>query len=145
MQVLVYNQQSEYPVNKILVQQQTKALLRQEKIDCDEVHLYYITSSESACLHQKFFRDPSATDCISFPIDLPGERQDGKCILGEIFICPETAALYAEKHHIPFAEELTLYLIHGLLHLLGYDDIAAADKARMRKKEKSCMDLLKNL
>ena len=65
-------------------------------------------------------------------------------ILGDIFVCTDVACQYAKEHNIDSYNEMTLYVIHGLLHLIGYDDIEENDKKAMRKKEKSCIDLLRD-
>lgn len=82
-------------------------------------------------LHQQFFNDPSPTDCISFPID--------DKILGDIFVCPKTAIDYAARIKKDPYPETALYIIHGILHLLGFDDLEAPKRRIMRKKEKQCM------
>ena len=58
---------------------------------------------------------------------------------GEIFVCPLAAIAYAKKQESRPYEETALYIVHGLLHLLGYDDLEEKAKKNMRKKEKSCM------
>jgi probable rRNA maturation factor len=55
----------------------------------------------------------------------------------------DTAARYAAEHGRDFAEELTLYLVHGWLHLAGYDDLQPVKKRRMRAAEKRAMTLLR--
>ena len=72
---------------------------------------------------------------MSFPID--------EIHLGEVFVCPKTAIEYAGEKKLPIYEELSLYVVHGLLHCLGYDDLEPAKRRIMRKKEKSCMDLIR--
>ncbi len=62
--------------------------------------------------------------------------------LGDIFICPLAAQRFDPAR--PY-EETLLYLIHGILHLIGYDDIEPNAKRSMRKMEKKCMDHLKQL
>lgn len=115
-------------------------VLEHEKVRCDEISVFFVDSQTIAELHGRFFNDPTSTDCITFPID---EIDDGESyrILGEIFVCPKTALDFAlRKHKDPF-EEVTLYVVHGLLHLLGYDDIEPKARARMRRKEASLMKL----
>jgi probable rRNA maturation factor len=107
------------------------SVLELEKIFCHEVSVYFVTEKEISALHARFFDDPSPTDCISFPID--GE------VLGDVFVCPQTAIHYANSHKLNRYEELALYIIHGLLHLIGYEDTEPAKKRCMRKKEKKCM------
>lgn len=104
---------------------------------CDEVSIYLVSTKAICKLHEEFFQDPSTTDCISFPLD--------KKHLGEIFVCPATAVAYAKKKKLNPYRETALYIVHGLLHLLGYDDLRAKDKRTMRKKEKSCMAHLNGL
>jgi len=104
------------------------------KCSHEEVSVYFVTTKQICALHDEFFNDPSPTDCISFPID---EHH-----LGEIFVCPETALTYAKKHNLDPRKELTLYLVHGILHCLGFDDLTPPEKRRMRKKEKHCMHFL---
>ena len=65
-------------------------------------------------------------------------------ILGEVFICPAIAVEYAEKHQKNPLEETTLYLVHELLHLIGYDDLNPEDRKEMRKAEARHMRKLKN-
>lgn len=101
------------------------------KINASELTLYFVTKKKITKLHGEFFEDPTPTDCISFPID--DEH------LGEIFICPAVAIEYASKKNLDPKRETTLYLIHGLLHLIGYDDLEPKTKKAMRAKEKRCM------
>ena len=84
-------------------------------------------------LHARFFGDPSLTDCISFPMD--SEAQEGYRILGEVFVCPQVARRYAESHKGDPYWETTLYVVHGLLHLMGYDDISEKERSLMRAAE----------
>jgi probable rRNA maturation factor len=93
-------------------------------------------------LHQQFFDDPSPTDCISFPIDTTKARKKEFSVLGEIFVCPKVAIEYATAHTIDPYLELSLYTVHGLLHLLGYDDLDPKQRKEMRREEKRCLKLL---
>ena len=62
--------------------------------------------------------------------------------LGDVIICPKVAKENSKIYKNVFFSELTLYLAHGILHLLGYDDRTRKEKLRMRKKES---DILKKL
>ncbi len=63
-------------------------------------------------------------------------------ILGSVFVCPEVAQDYAKSKGLCPHRETILYVIHGLLHLLGYDDISQKERTRMRKKERLCLKKL---
>lgn len=108
---------------------------------CDEVALHFVTKDEICKLHARFFDDPSPTDCISLPMD---ESEDVFYRhLGDIFVCPEVACEYAEQNgHEPF-EETLLYVVHGMLHLLGYDDLDERDRLKMREAEERHMRRLR--
>ncbi len=94
-----------------------------------EVNLYFVSDAKMRKLHKEHFNDPSSTDCMSFPLD-----DDG--LLGEIIICPNVAIEYAAKHKKNPYDELALYIVHGLLHLVGYDDLTVRERKKMRRSEK---------
>lgn len=142
MKINIYNSQKSIKISKRSIQKQIKAVLQSENVNCDELSLYLIDEKSIKKLHKDFFNDDTSTDCISFPIDSPEEFHNYS-ILGEVFVCPEVAIRYSKEHDISSYDETTLYIIHGLLHLLGYDDISEKDKTTMRKKEKKCMSVLK--
>lgn len=84
-------------------------------------------------LHTRFFSDPSVTDVMTFP----GEEEDDHA--GDLAVCPEYAVERAEEFGQNFATELTLYLVHGWLHLAGLDDRADDTRAAMRNAEADLM------
>lgn len=108
-----------------------RKVLQLYQSNCSEVTVYFVTDRRICDLHQQFFNDPSSTDCISFPIDHE--------LLGEIFVCPKTALQYCADRGLDPFEEVALYVIHGILHLLGYDDLEPLQRRTMRKNEKKCM------
>lgn len=110
---------------------------------CDEVSLFFVETEEICQLHEQYFHDPSPTDCISFPMDK--EAVGGTFVLGEVFVCPETAIKYVEEKGGDASQEMILYVIHGLLHLLGYDDIDEGDRAQMRLAEQRNMENIKGI
>lgn len=140
VKVSIYNKQKALKISSALIRKQVLFILKHEKIKCAEIAINYVDEKTIKKLHKEFFNDPSSTDCITFPID---DRNDEKGFLGEIFICPKTALVYCRNKSDPFIET-TLYLVHGILHLAGYNDIKASDKKIMKKKEKKCMKALKD-
>lgn len=101
-----------------------------------ELSLVFLTDRALAALHGDFLDDPSTTDVITFE----GDAAHG--IGGEICVSADTAAAYAAEHGREFAEELTLYVVHGWLHLAGHDDLVPARKRIMRRAEARAMALL---
>ncbi len=101
-----------------------------------ELSVVFLTDPALARLHTDFMHDPAPTDVITFAGNAPAG------LAGEICVSADTAAAYARRHRRSFAAELTLYLVHGWLHLAGYDDLSPAAKRRMRAAEKRALRLL---
>lgn len=101
-----------------------------------ELSIVFLTDKDLAKLHADFLDDPSSTDVITFE----GDRQLGTA--GEICVSADTAATYARAHGHPFSTELTLYLVHGWLHLAGHDDLRPEKKRAMRRAEARAMRVL---
>ena len=102
-----------------------------------ELSLAFLTDAALAALHGRFLDDPSATDVITFA----GDPSAGQA--GEICVSVDAARRFACQHRRDFSEELTLYLVHGWLHLGGHDDRAPAARRRMRAAEARAMALLR--
>jgi probable rRNA maturation factor len=99
-----------------------------------ELSLVFLTDAALAKLHGDFLADPTITDVITF------EGQAALGVAGEICLSADAAERQRGRH--PFAAELTLYLVHGWLHLAGYDDLVPAKKRAMRRAETRAMRLL---
>ncbi len=98
-----------------------------------ELSLVVLADAALAQLHADFLDDPTTTDVITF------EGNAALGLAGEICVSADTAAAFAKKHRRDFSAELTLYLVHGWLHLAGYDDLAPAKKRAMRRAEARAM------
>lgn len=130
--IKIYNRQANLPIKISSVRKLVSFFLQEKKVGCKEVVVYFVGKKKISQLHQDHFQDPTPTDCITFPLD--------QNFLGEIFVCPQAALDYNPQH--PY-QETTLYVIHGLLHLLGYDDIDRKKRTQMRREEKRLMALAK--
>jgi probable rRNA maturation factor len=72
------------------------------------------------------------TDVLAFPMDLPGETRPGEqAILGDVVLCPHVAAEQAPAHGTTVEAEMDLLLVHGILHLLGWDHVEPAEREAM--------------
>lgn len=143
MKVSIFDKQSILKINNKKVEKQINIILKNEKISTDEVILNFVDNKIIKELHLKYFNDHSTTDCISFPIDSPKNKKTPHHILGEAFINTQEAIKCSKKYKITVFEELTLYVIHCVLHLIGYDDINKDDIKIMREKENFYLSLLK--
>ncbi|MDQ6939557.1 MAG: rRNA maturation RNase YbeY [Verrucomicrobiota bacterium] len=87
-----------------------------------EITVLLISDRRMATLHRQFMDIAGPTDVITFQH-------------GEIFISVETAKRNARRFHSSVEDEVKLYLVHGLLHLSGFDDKIAADAREMEKAQ----------
>jgi probable rRNA maturation factor len=143
VKVTFFDCQKTLKLNKREITKLVKALLSYLNVECNEIILNFVDKKKISEIHLEFFNDGSPTDCITFPID--DEFVKFNRILGEIFVCPDIAVEYASKHSLDSFEEVFLYIVHGILHLIGYDDIQNEDRIIMKKKEKECMAFLKQM
>jgi probable rRNA maturation factor len=84
------------------------------------VEVAVVSDAVIARVHRQFMNMPGATDVITFDH-------------GEIVVSADTAKRCAAEHGHGMIEELALYIIHGLLHLNGYDDIELRDRVKMHR------------
>jgi probable rRNA maturation factor len=93
-----------------------------------------------------------STDVLSFPLSGDGpavekyESPDTPVPLGDIVICVPKALAQAEQYGMTFREEAQRLLVHGLLHLVGYDhELGDYQKRKMEKKERELLDAIKTM
>lgn len=104
-----------------------------------ELSIVFVDDSAIATIHAQFMDDPSPTDVITFP---PEPQMQSA---GEIIVSVDHARTRAAELNLPFARELALYLVHGWLHLCGFDDRNDADRKAMRTAEATLLDALDQL
>ncbi len=89
-------------------------------------------------MHNRYLSDPSETDVITFNL---GEA----AVEGEIYISTDRASAQAEQYGTPAEEEIIRLIIHGLLHLKGYDDIDEQERLEMKKEENQLTEKYVNM
>lgn len=106
--------------------------------DGGAVDIIFVDDETIAELNRKYFGKDNPTDVIAFPLedDVPAE---GDNTIGEVVISVETASEEAEARRRDVAEELALYIVHGVLHLAGYIDADEKGRRLMYEKEKEAM------
>ncbi|MEO7415085.1 MAG: rRNA maturation RNase YbeY [Opitutaceae bacterium] len=115
-----------------------------------ELSLVFLTDASLAQLHANFLSDPSETDVITFEGQSSADAAGETLVAGEICVSADAArrqskprAGHARREKIDFSEELTLYLVHGWLHLAGYDDLQPGKKRAMRSAEARALKILR--
>ena len=101
-----------------------------------ELSIVFVNDADIARVHADFMEDPSPTDVITFPAQPEMESA------GEIIVSVDHARNRAIELGESFSHELSLYLVHGWLHLAGYDDRKESDRAKMREAEQKALLIL---
>ena len=107
-----------------------KAIVRDAGIVDGQIGIAVVDDATIAKLHNEYLNDPEPTDVLSFVLDSsPGY------IEGEVVVSADTATASAPRFKSSAASELLLYVIHGTLHLVGYDDTTPQKRNQMRRQE----------
>ena len=123
--VLISDRQSA-PVDVDALAALARRSLLAEGLSEVELSLSFVDEVEMEDLHVRYLGEPGPTDVLSFPLD--GEDERGLRVLGDIVIAPSVAA---RNNPDDPGGELRLLVVHGVLHLLGYDHDEDGEKATM--------------
>ena len=83
-------------------------------------------------LNEIVLRHAGSTDVITFDYSI---ETPSPMLAGEIFVCVDEALLQSKRFRTSWQSELVRYIVHGVLHLLGHDDLKAAARAKMKREE----------
>ena len=94
-----------------------------------ELSVVFVSPDEMRTINCRYLEHDYATDVLSFSYDSPS--MEGRSFLGEIIIAPDVAARQAVRYRVSPEKELRKLLVHGILHLLGYNH--ESDRGRMKR------------
>lgn len=128
--VEITNDQSHFSPDERRLEDAVRAILEEETTARVRISLAVVDDATISQLHKKYLQQDEPTDVLSFVL----ERSED-CLEGEVIVSAETAALTAGWYGLAAEDELLLYVIHGTLHLVGYDDTTREKEAKMRERE----------
>jgi probable rRNA maturation factor len=132
LRIKVASPQEVVPIDRGHLREIARAVLEGENVSAATVSLAFVDNPTIHRLNKQFLSHDEPTDVLTFPLSGPG----AKTLEGEIVIGAEVArAQAAERGHDEQAE-LALYVIHGLLHLCGFDDTTKKSVQAMRERER---------
>ncbi len=120
-----------------------------------EMGLRFVGRAEMTQWNEQHMGHPGPTDVLSFPVDgdpragaadgAVGGRAfagaaDEPALLGDVVVCPAVAAAGATERSVPVDDELALLIVHGILHLLGWDHAAPDEATGMQAEERRLLD-----
>ena len=121
----------------------TKAL-RALKLKSDSASIAFVTDTEIARLNKTYRKKNKPTDILSFPAQSSTKRPNRNRFLGDIAIAPAVARRYAQKNGRKLQNEICILILHGILHLLGYDhevDRGQMDRVELKLRRKLGLEL----
>lgn len=125
----VRNRQRSHPVNLARLRQ----LAGNAAADFQSLSIVLVGDTEMARLNRQYHATAGTTDVLSF---------DYGAGHGELIISVAQAVAQARHYHTTPSRELALYVVHGILHLQGYDDLTSDKRRRMRAAERRLLDRL---
>jgi probable rRNA maturation factor len=133
--VEVGNRQRAMAVNVAWLERIARQAVTAIGVAAAEISVLVVDDRRIAALHAKWMRNPEPTDVLTFDLGSdPPSR-----LAGDIVVSGETARRLARELGWQARQELAYYLVHGLLHLAGYDDLTPGERRRMRKAERVVM------
>jgi rRNA maturation RNase YbeY len=108
-----------------------RSVLRAERKPSASVSVVFIDSRRARALNRRFLGHDWVTDVLSFPLASP------PAVEGEVYVNLDRARAQAEQLGLAFGNEVLRLVVHGVLHLLGYDDSTPARWRRMEKRQEA--------
>jgi rRNA maturation RNase YbeY len=126
----LYVSSSSKRINKARIHKLVGLLRKDVEFNIQSLYINFISANEIYDINKKFLKHDSSTDIITF--NYSGDHTE---IDGEIFISTDDANINARKYKVSLSKEYTRLIIHGILHLKGYDDINKDARTKMKRIE----------
>ena len=141
MKVLIKNQQRHRPLNKTKITKTARKILSLLEQPSAELSILFVGDRKMRELNSAYRGILKSTDVLSFEAAMPIKESGADNVLGDIVISVPKAESQAKDFGMIFYNEIYRLLIHGILHLSGYDHEASEYRAKkMRKKEREIFD-----
>ena len=101
-----------------------------------DVHVSVVDDPAIRRLNMRYLRRRTTTDVLAFDLHAPGPSR----LLGEVIVCADTARRQAKRVGVSVALELDLLVVHGLLHLAGWDDHEPGEARLMHEREREILN-----
>jgi probable rRNA maturation factor len=136
--IAISSPQEIVPIDRGCTRQVVHTVLQGEGIADAEISLAFVDNPTIRTLNKRYLQHDQPTDVLSFPLSGPGSRR----LEGELVLGVEVALVEAAERGHDVQIEMVLYVIHGLLHLCGYDDKTEAAAQAMRARERHYLEIL---
>jgi len=134
MEILFRNAQRKFKIDRQSLLRLIENALGDLAPPNSEISIILVNDDKIRKLNKEYRAKDTATDVLAFPQDKEALGDKGGRLLGDVVVSVETARRQAREHYLSDEEELILLVVHGALHLLGYDhDRSIKDKKKMQK------------
>ena len=131
IRILVFNAHPRYRRRRRRTQEAVRTVLRSEQCRQAELAVIFVNDRTMRALNTTYLNHRFPTDVLSFPLSPPS----APALEGEVYVNLDQARRQAPRFDATFRREIDRLVIHGTLHLLGYDDRSSRDRSRMTKAE----------
>jgi len=137
MNIAIANRQRTKKINTRLLRQIAAGLFAELNITGAELGINLVGAREMALVNETFLQHDGPTDVITFDHLDPEARskEQGVKLNGELFICVDVALAQAKEFKSSWQAEVVRYVVHGVLHLLGHDDLKPHLRRKMKREE----------
>jgi probable rRNA maturation factor len=137
MNLVIANRQRKKKINTRVLKEIVSELFGELKITEAELGINLVGAREMTLINETFLQHAGSTDVITFDHTEKRKAESGKrkAIHGELFICVDDAIKQAKEFQTNWQSEVVRYIVHGVLHLLGYDDLKPHLRREMKRKE----------
>jgi probable rRNA maturation factor len=144
MNLVIANRQRTKKINTQLLKKIVGALFAELKIAEAELGINLVGAREMTLLNETFLQHEGATDVITFDHAEKRKAESGKRknLHGELFVCVDVAVAQAKEFKTNWQSETIRYIVHGVLHLCGHDDLKPDLRRKMKREENRLMRLL---
>jgi len=139
MKIAIASPQESIPIDRKALRHVVQTVLEGEDVGDAEISLAFVDNATIHQLNKRYLNHDEPTDILTFPLSEPGARK----LSGELVIGAEVALAQAQSRGHDVQTELALYVIHGILHLCGFDDKSAKDCEEMRRRERHYLAVLR--
>ncbi len=137
MEVLIRNTQRKIKLDTSELKSRTETVLKSLALEKTELSILITNDTKIRELNYNYRGLDKPTDVLSFSQDEETIDETGNRLLGDVVLSAEMACLQAKEHHLSLDQEIMLLIIHGVLHLSGYDhEQSQKDAVIMKKKTK---------
>lgn len=139
MNIVIANRQRVKKIDSRLLKEIAAAILAELEIAHCELEINLLGAREMAALNETFLNHEGSTDVITFDYSEGKKLRKNVGVAGEIFISVDDAIAQAKEFKTDWQSEIARYVVHGILHLLGYDDLKPQLRRKMKREENLLM------